>query len=94
MLYWIMNTLHIIVSGRVQGVSFRAYTQKQAIKNDISGFVRNKMDGNVEIVACGEQEKLDYFVNWCHKGPIFANVRHIVVSEYLAPEKFTQFDIL
>lgn len=74
--------LHIIVKGRVQGVYFRAFTQKQAIKLKLRGYVRNLADGDVEIVASGEHESLQALVAWCHKGPLLAKVSTVQVSEY------------
>jgi len=88
-----MITIHINVCGRVQGVYFRAFTQKQAIKFGITGFVANKTDGSVEIVACADQDALNNLTTWCHKGPLMAKVSHVVVNEYTTSEKFTQFEI-
>lgn len=89
-----MKTIQIIVSGRVQGVYFRAFVQKLAIKYNVTGYARNKANGDVEIKASAEQSKLDTFVTGCHKGPIFAKVKKLVVNEVARSEKFSQFDIL
>jgi acylphosphatase len=88
-----MKTIHINVSGRVQGVYFRAFTQKQANQYGITGFVANKKDGSVEIVACADQDALNSFTTWCQKGPLMAKVGHVVVNKYTTSEKFTQFEI-
>lgn len=88
-----MKTLRIIVNGRVQGVYFRAYTQKQAIKLNINGYVKNQSNGSVEIIATGEQKNLDGFIEWCHKGPMLAKVSHVAVTNYSLAEKFKQFEI-
>jgi len=85
--------LHIIVKGRVQGVYFRAYTQKQAIKLNISGFVRNLPDGTVEIVASGHPEDLEKLVAWCHKGPMLAKVSEVIVNQHHNPTPFEDFAI-
>ena len=85
--------LHIIVKGRVQGVYFRAYTQKQAVKLNVSGFVRNLSDGSVEIVACGHADELQKLVAWCHKGPILAKVSEVRVSPHQAHEHYEAFEI-
>ena len=82
-----------MVSGRVQGVYFRAFAQKQAVKYDITGFVANKKDGTVEIVACAHQDALNHLIKWCHKGPLMAKVTHVDVKEYTTIESFTQFEI-
>ena len=89
-----MKTVHILVSGKVQGVYFRAFTKKQAIEQGVRGFVSNKEDGSVEIVAQADKEKLDSFVSCCHKGPIMAKVRNVIVNEHLTTEKFTHFESL
>jgi len=85
--------LHIIVKGRVQGVYFRAYTQKQAVKLNVSGFVRNLADGSVEIVASGHREDLQKLVAWCHKGPVLAKVSEVIASPHDAGEHFDGFEI-
>jgi acylphosphatase len=88
-----MKTMRIIVSGRVQGVYFRAYTQKLAIKHGIKGYVKNMKDGSVEIVAGANQQTLEKFINGCKKGPMMAKVDGITVSEYTSTIGFDQFDI-
>jgi len=88
-----MNTVLIIISGRVQGVYFRSFTQKQAVKQGVTGFVTNKPNGAVEVVACAKAEKLDCFINWCHKGPLMAKVENVIVSDYKTTEIFNEFEI-
>ncbi|MDD4914661.1 MAG: acylphosphatase [Methylococcales bacterium] len=85
--------LHITVIGRVQGVYFRVYTQKQAIKLNLSGYVRNLPGGEVEIVVRGEAAALQKLVDWCHKGPILAKVSEVVVREWRLDEAFEGFEI-
>ena len=65
-----MTMIHyrIRVTGRVQGVFFRKYTQEAAERIGIKGMVRNERDGSVYIEAEGSQEQLDAFIAWCHKG--------------------------
>ncbi len=83
----------ILVKGRVQGVCFRANTQKQAVKLNLSGFVRNLPDGQVEIFASGDSEALRQLVAWCRKGPILAKVTDVIVSPYNAGEIWIDFAI-
>ncbi|MCQ8181495.1 acylphosphatase [Methylomonas sp. SURF-1] len=87
------DCLHIIVKGRVQGVYFRAYTQKQAVKLNLSGFVRNLADGTVEIVASGHPEDLQKLVAWCRKGPVLAKVSEVSVTAHDTDEHFAGFEI-
>lgn len=88
-----MKTVQLTISGRVQGVYFRAFTQKQAIKLGVVGFVRNKADGSVEVIAHADTDKLQIFINWCHKGPLLAKVNNVIIDDYSAQELFTQFEI-
>ena len=88
-----MKTIQIIVSGRVQGVYFRAFVQKLAIKHGITGFTRNKSDGSVEILASADQQKLSPFITACHKGPLLAKVKKVLVNDSISSEIFNQFEI-
>lgn len=66
--------LHCLVSGRVQGVCFRAETQAQANRLGLTGWVRNLSDGRVEVQAFGPASKLDELRTWLKKGPTQAHV--------------------
>jgi acylphosphatase len=76
-------TLHydIIITGKVQNVGFRFYAQKSAHELEITGFVKNQKDGSVYIEAEGEEESLKQFVDWCHKGPPWANVETVAANK-------------
>jgi acylphosphatase len=76
-----MKHIAIRVSGKVQGVFFRANTKTQADNFGIKGFVRNEPDGSVYIEAEGNEKSLDEFVRWCNKGPSFAKVDSCEVDE-------------
>ncbi|MCX6311883.1 MAG: acylphosphatase [Bacteroidetes bacterium] len=76
-----MKRISIHVSGKVQGVFFRATTQKVAIRIGLSGFVRNETDGKVFIEAQGTAEQLNEFVKWCKDGPERARVDEIITKE-------------
>jgi acylphosphatase len=58
---------HILISGRVQGVFFRDYTQRAAQERGISGWVMNTRDGRVEAVLEGEKEKVEDMIRWCNR---------------------------
>ena len=89
-----MRRVKIVVSGRVQGVYFRLFTQNKAKHLAINGTVQNLPDGRVEIFAEAEHLMIDKFVKWCSKGPVTARVDNIEVTE-LEPEfNFTSFDIV
>lgn len=69
------------VSGRVQGVSFRYYTVREAARLGVSGWVRNLPDGRVEIFAQGFAGEVDRLFEWAHQGPRFASVKDVEIIE-------------
>ncbi len=66
--------VHLLVSGLVQGVAFRAYTVDEARRLGVHGWVRNLADGRVEVEAEGDRAALDGLVAWCRRGPPAAQV--------------------
>ena len=87
-----MTTIHFIVSGRVQGVSFRANTQSQALHVGLRGWVRNLFDGRVEGKACGDEQAIAQFKDWLQKGPILARVDALDIQTS-SEEPFDGFEI-
>lgn len=84
----------LTVKGRVQGVFFRASTQKTARKLSIIGTVRNTAAGDVEIIAAGEQQAIHDFIQWCHKGPLPAKVTEVIVERSVASAEHTEFSVI
>lgn len=74
-----MATHHIIVTGKVQGVFFRATAKKIAKSLELTGWVKNTADGDVEIVASGSEKKLSDFEEWCKIGPPQAEVENVSI---------------
>ena len=72
---------HYYVSGRVQGVFYRASTYETAQALNLTGWVRNLPDGRVEAVACGNEEQLAKLKAWLEKGPPMAQVEHLDVMD-------------
>lgn len=72
---------HYVVTGRVQGVFYRASTQEAASRLGLVGWVRNCDDGSVELVACGEGSILNQLEHWLWQGPKFAEVSGVEVNE-------------
>jgi len=68
---------HLIIEGRVQGVWFRDSTRNEATRLDLTGWVKNRFDGNVQIVAEGPREKVEKLIEWCHHGPPIARVTNV-----------------
>ena len=75
-----MPCLHLLIKGKVQGVFFRVTARKVALENNLTGWVQNTPDGDVEIETCGKQHDLDNFINWCKKGPDRAIVTSLVIT--------------
>lgn len=71
----------IRVTGRVQGVWFRASAQAEAVRLSLHGFVRNEVDGSVYAEAEGAKEALETFVAWCRRGPARAEVERVTATE-------------
>lgn len=82
----------VLVSGKVQGVYFRANTREQARERGVDGWVRNLRDGRVEAVFEGPAEAVEAMVEWCHEGSPAARVDD-VEAEYDDPEGVDGFEI-
>lgn len=74
------KSVHVIVYGRVQGVSYRAWTVRAANRLGVSGWVRNRIDGTVEAVFLGDAASVDLLLEECRKGPIAAKVSDLAVQ--------------
>lgn len=85
---------HITVSGIVQGVFFRATTQSEATRLRVSGWVRNKHDGTVEITAEGKKERVEKLIQWCHQGPPGAVVENIKLTREEYKGEFDSFTVM
>lgn len=70
----------ILISGKVQGVFFRASARAEANRLNLQGFVRNEDDGSVHAEAEGDRQDLDEFLSWCRQGPPHAHVEHVKAS--------------
>jgi acylphosphatase len=84
---------HIFVHGLVQGVYFRAYTQKKALEFNIKGWVRNRKDGSVEIMAQGSEAQLKHFIYWCHIGSPASQVDYVDHTWVNCEQDFNNFDM-
>jgi acylphosphatase len=86
--------IRMIISGRVQGVFYRAYTHEEARRLGILGWVKNLPDGRVEVLAEGDPERLKALEAWCWEGPPYARVSNVeVCEEPVKVGEFTSFDI-
>jgi acylphosphatase len=71
---------HVLISGRVQGVFFRAETRNRARMLGLAGWVRNNADGRVEAAFEGDRDKVESMLAWCRRGPAHAAVEHVEVD--------------
>ncbi|HZN57183.1 MAG TPA: acylphosphatase [Planctomycetota bacterium] len=84
---------HVIVTGRVQGVGFRAAARSEAMALGLVGWVRNCDNGSVEAAAEGPRPKVEEWVGWCRRGPAFARVANVEVTWEEAKRNLDQFDV-
>jgi len=85
--------LHAVVYGHVQGVNFRAATQRQAQRLGLGGWVYNQPDGSVEVLAEGGRSNLQQLLNWLHGGPPAARVYSVSATWRDAEGEFSQFRV-
>ncbi len=86
------KSLQLHIYGRVQGVSFRYYTQQKARELGVRGFVKNMPDGSVYVEATGDEDQMDRFVEYCRQGPSMARVDQLK-AETIQPVKEEMFFI-
>lgn len=89
-----MKRVHIIISGDVQGVGFRGWVVGQAKELSITGWVKNRKDGAVEVVAEGQKNDLEELVKRCQHGPEVAWVEKVDVQWQEGKEEFVNFDVV
>jgi len=87
-----MKCVHLIVSGRVQGVFFRANVRNKALQLGLKGYTKNLENGDVDVVAEGYEEKIKELVDFIKKGPGIASVTG-VQAKHKEPENFKSFEI-
>jgi acylphosphatase len=83
----------VIVRGIVQGVNFRYYTQRQAIRSGVTGWVQNLPDGSVAAVFEGEEQDVEAMLEWCRRGPSSAQVSELIVQPEEYRGDFPSFSI-
>lgn len=86
-------TYHVFIYGRVQGVGFRFFALKEAMRFDLNGWVRNNYDGSVELVVQGVQKALDAFIERMERGNDLSIVECIDIREYQGQQEYNTFEI-
>ena len=75
-----MTTVRLIITGRVQGVGYRIWAERAALSLDIRGWVRNRRDGSVELLATGDEDAISRLIEACRDGPPAAVVADVAAS--------------
>jgi acylphosphatase len=76
------RSVHIRITGRVQGVGYRAWLEGEAVARELSGWVRNRHDGSVEALVSGDAEEVGNFIARLSEGPPAARVSDVTVAEH------------
>ena len=82
---------HLVITGRVQGVAYRASMAREAERLGVTGWVRNRSDGSVEAMVAGTAEQVAAIMNWARRGPPAAQVDHVAVE--LGEGEFSTFEL-
>jgi acylphosphatase len=85
--------VHLFISGRVQGVYFRAHTRDEAKKRGLTGWVKNLYDGRVEAVFEGNEDDTQSMISWCRQGPPHAAVTGVSVEKETHQGEFSDFTV-
>lgn len=89
-----MKRIHLNISGFVQGVGYRAWVKRQARSLPLTGWIRNRQDGAVEVIAEGSTEKLNEFIALCRQGPPVSDVTDVTVQWSAATREFELFEVV
>ena len=85
------TSVHVAISGRVQGVWFRSSTKQKAEQLGLTGWVKNTADGNVEAIFEGEKDMVRKMIEWCHQGSPLAKVINVEVKNQESTNSFDSF---
>lgn len=88
-----MVEIYCVITGTVQGVNYRAYIQQSADERKIVGWVRNRSDGTVDLVAQGDPDTLKEFIECLHEGSLHARVEGVSVDWRTAKKHYDDFAI-
>jgi len=86
--------VRLIIEGRVQGVWFRESTRREAERLGVRGWVRNRREGTVEVLAEGPKENVIKLVDWCHHGPPSARVMRVNETAESFQGEYGSFDVV
>jgi acylphosphatase len=89
-----MKTFQLNITGKVQGVWYRASAKDEAIRLGLRGEVWNNADDSVGVIVQGDDEVIRQFVAWCKKGPPLARVEEVTMTEVHDRKLYTRFEIV
>lgn len=89
-----MKTYKVVVSGKVQGVGFRAYAKKTALQLGLKGWVTNLETGEVELLLQGDESKIESMLQWCNRGPGISIVEKTFFEEIKTEKEYDTFLVL
>ena len=89
-----MKKVHIVISGKVQGVGFRYWLYQKSNERNVYGWVKNKFNGNVEAVLIGDYKNVDEILELCKKGPLSSKVTYVKTQNYEQEYPKKSFNIL
>lgn len=85
--------IHLVVRGRVQGVFYRASAQREARRMGLTGWIKNRADGGVEMIVEGEEDQVKDFLAWAQHGPSTARVDKVETKWRSYTGEFAEFRI-
>jgi acylphosphatase len=85
--------VRLVIGGIVQGVSYRASAADQARRLGLTGWVKNQPDGSVLLEAQGSTDRIEVLIEWCHRGPRFAQVEQVAALDVVAVDTEHGFSI-
>lgn len=89
-----MIRVRLIITGKVQGVYFRAHTIKKAEElGGLTGYVANESDGSVTVVIEGPENKVNDLIDWCHSGPSTAYVEKVMTEKQSYTGEYEEFSV-
>lgn len=89
-----MKTYHLRITGKVQGVWYRASAKDKALSLGLKGQVWNEPDGAVGALVQGHEDTVSEFIEWCREGPMLAEVNDVIVHERPMTEIYPSFEIV
>tara|TARA_B110000014_G_scaffold170281_1_gene120955 strand:+ start:265 stop:543 length:279 start_codon:yes stop_codon:yes gene_type:complete len=89
----VKQRIHIFLTGKVQGVFFRQATKVVAIKNNVTGWVKNLENGEVEILLEGDDKNVNSVIDWCRNGPANSRVDEVKIEQQEFSGQYSNFEV-